>query len=309
MSQELILPFTDDLFRLPACRGIHSQLRSNLNQLTSNDYAELMQKLCQTNQSRVCGIVRQRQSEKDILALAFYRIHPTTFDTIRFELHDLVVDEAERNRGLGTRLLQYLIDQAKQHGAPSLVLQCDLTNVNAHRFFFRHGLIISSFGFYLNRIALLQNNDQIEVLDITDFDVKENEQWLIKSQEVFRQLRPHLSADRDEFIKQIRNVCQTGPARLLIAKNNEGKVLGLAVYRLSNTIKYSAHIYCDDLVTDENQRSSGVGRALINGMKNEGNKLGLNRIALDSGCQRGRAHRFYHREGFDIDQFEFSIFF
>jgi hypothetical protein len=28
---------------------------------------------------------------------------------------------------------------------------------------------------------------------------------------------------------------------------------------------------------------------------------------LDSGCQRGRAHKFYHREGFNINHFGFTI--
>jgi len=306
MSQEIIVPFDDDLLRLPTCLTIHTQLRSNLNQLTSNDYAELIQKLCQINQSHLCGIVRKTQSEIVILALAFYRIHLTTFDTIRFEIHDLVVDKNQRNRGLGTRLLQYLIDQAKQCGALSIVLQCDLTNVNAHRFFFRQGLTITSFGFCLNEIELLENNDSIKILDITDFE--ENEKLLIQSQDIFRQLRPHLPTHHQEFVNQIRNICQTGPARMLIAINNN-EILGLAIYRISHTIKYSRHIYCDDLVTDANKRSLGIGRALINYMKNEAQKLGINRIALDSGCQRGRTHKFYHRQGFHIDQFKFTILF
>jgi GNAT superfamily N-acetyltransferase len=45
---------------------------------------------------------------------------------LTFEIHDLVVDQDQRNRGLGTRLWQYLIDQAKHCGASSVVLQCDL---------------------------------------------------------------------------------------------------------------------------------------------------------------------------------------
>jgi GNAT superfamily N-acetyltransferase len=74
-------------------------------------------------------------------------------------------------------------------------------------------------------------------------------------------------------------------------------------------IKYSKHIYCDDLVTDETKRSLGVGRSLMNYMKQEAIKLGLDKITLDSGCQRGRPHKFYHREGFHIDQFKFTLLF
>jgi GNAT superfamily N-acetyltransferase len=311
MSQEIIIPFDETILRLPSCLAIHSQLRPSLNQFTSKDYVDLMQKLCQTGQSHLCGIIRKNQSETIVLALAFYRIHPTTYDTIRFEIYDLIVDEKERNHGLGTHLFQHLINQAKQCGAPALILQCDLTNTNAHRFFFRHNLTISSFGFCFNRGQLSENNNQINVIDITDLPENENEELLIKAQDVFRQLRPHLSSDQKVFINQIRNICQTGPARMLIARNNDEQkdILGLAIYRISHNIKYSKHIYCDDLATDENKRSLGVGRALINYMKNKAQNLGLDRIALDSGCQRGRPHKFYHREGFHIDQFKFTLLF
>jgi hypothetical protein len=44
-------------------------------------------------------------------------------------------------------------------------------------------------------------------------------------------------------------------------------------------------------------------------MKTEAEKAGLNRITLHSGCQRGRTHNFYYREGFYIDQFKFSMLF
>jgi len=105
MSQEIIVPFDDNLLQLPTCLAIHTQLRPNLNEFTPKNYAEFIQNLCQTNQSRICGIIRKIQSEIIVLALAFYRIHRTTFDTIRFEIYDLIVDEKERNHGLGTRLL------------------------------------------------------------------------------------------------------------------------------------------------------------------------------------------------------------
>jgi GNAT superfamily N-acetyltransferase len=147
------------------------------------------------------------------------------------------------------------------------------------------------------------------VIDITDTPEKENEQLLIQGHEIYRQLRSHLPADQGAYVKQIREICRTGPARIIIAISNDEKkeILGLALYRVTRNVNYSTHIYCDDLVTNENKRSSGVGRSLINYMKNEGEKLGIHRLILDSGCQRGRAHRFYYREGFVISQFGFSM--
>ena len=145
------------------------------------------------------------------------------------------------------------------------------------------------------------------MIDITD--APENEQFLIQAHQIYRQLRPHLPADPGAYVTQIQEICRTGPARIIIAISNDEtkEILGLSLYRVTRNVNYSRHIYCDDLVTNENQRSSGVGRCLINYMKKEGKKLGIDWLVLDSGCQRGRAHRFYYREGFVISQFGFLM--
>ncbi len=303
MSNEMIVPFDETLLRLPSCLAVHAQLRSNLKKFTSEEYVQFIGKL------HVCGIIRKIESETIVLALAVYRNHLSTYDTIRFEIDDIIIDEKERNHGLGTRLLQYLIKQAKQCGVIQILIHCDLTNTDAHRFFFRFGLTILVFEFYLNNYQLLESNKQIRVIDITDLPEKENEQLLIQAHDIYRQLRPHLPTDQKAYINQIRDVCHTGPARMIIAINDDEKkeILGLAVYRVTRNVKYSKHIYCDDLVTNENKRSIGVGRCLINYMKNEGEKIGIQPLILDSGCQRGLAHRFYYRERFIISQFGFSM--
>jgi GNAT superfamily N-acetyltransferase len=299
----MIVPFDETLLRLPSCLAVHAQLRSNLKKFTSEEYVQFIGKL------HVCGIIRKIESETIVLALAVYRNHLSTYDTIRFEIDDIIIDEKERNHGLGTRLLQYLIKQAKQCGVIQILIHCDLTNTDAHRFFFRFGLTILVFEFYLNNYQLLESNKQIRVIDITDLPEKENEQLLIQAHDIYRQLRPHLPTDQKAYINQIRDVCHTGPARMIIAINDDEKkeILGLAVYRVTRNVKYSKHIYCDDLVTNENKRSIGVGRCLINYMKNEGEKIGIQPLILDSGCQRGLAHRFYYRERFIISQFGFSM--
>ena len=107
--------------------------------------------ICQTKQSQICGIVRKDGEDVQVIGLALYRSHPTTYDMIRFEIHDFVINEKERGHGLGSRLLEYLIGQVKSIGAPQLILQCDLTNTEAHRFFFRYGFTVSSFGFCLRK--------------------------------------------------------------------------------------------------------------------------------------------------------------
>lgn len=300
MSEECIVSFDSNLLRLPSCLTVHAQLRSNLSKFTLEDYLQFTLNL------HLYGIVRKTESETVVLALAAYRSHLSTFDTIRFEIDDLVVDEKERHRGLGTRLLQSLIEQAKKTNVTQILIHCDPTNTTAHRFFFRFGLQIIVFEFFLQNLQLLTSNEQIQVVDITDLPEKENEKILSEAQNIYRQLRPHLPADRQAYIQQIRSICRTGPSRLIVAMSNN-QILGLAMYRVTQNINYSQHIYCDDLVTDEAKRSSGVGRCVINYMKNQAEMLGIDRLTLDSGCQRGQAHRFYYREGFVISQYGFMM--
>ncbi|CAF1214268.1 unnamed protein product [Rotaria sordida] len=302
----MFVVFDESLLRLPSCLAVHAQLRPNLNKFTSDDYVQYIQQLPDIH---ICGIIRKNETETIVLALAIYRNYLTTYDTHRFEIDDLIVDEKERNHGLGTNLMNYLIQQAKQCHAVQIHIHCDLNNTDVHRFFFRFGLIIPIFEFYLKNNQLLESNNQIQVIDITDLSENEYEQFLIRVHNIYLQLRPHLPIDQKTYIDQIRNIRHNGSVRIIIAINNNDKneVLGLAAYRVVYNIKYGKHIYCDDLVTSENRRSLGVGRCLINYMKNEGKKLDINQLTLDSGCQRGQAHKFYYREGFIISQFGFKM--
>jgi GNAT superfamily N-acetyltransferase len=64
-------------------------------------------------------------------------------------------------------------------------------------------------------------------------------------------------------------------------------------------------MYCDDLVSDESKRSTGVGHALVAYMEALARERGCNVLTLDSGAQRQQAHKFYFREGFTITSFHF----
>ena len=282
-NSESIVPFDEGLLRLPSCLPVHGQLGSVLT----------------------CGVVRTTESTTQVLAVATYRHFLSTFDTRRFEIDDLVVDENERNRGLGTRLFHYVFNEAKECGATSIMVHCDTSNVQAHRFLFRLGFTIIVFEFCLKNLQPSESNDRIRIIDMPD------DELLLRAQDVYRQLRPHLPEDGQSFLGQIRDICRTGPARVVIATSNDtdANILGIAAYRITHTAMHGKHIYCDDLVTNEASRSSGVGRALINYMKNEANKVGMDRLVLDSGCHRGRAHKFYYREGFTIDRFGFRMTF
>ena len=64
-------------------------------------------------------------------------------------------------------------------------------------------------------------------------------------------------------------------------------------------------MYVDDLVTDEANRSSGAGMALLGHLQELAVARECEKLVLDSGTQRTRAHAFYFREGFAISSFHF----
>lgn len=80
-------------------------------------------------------------------ALAVYRIHHTTFHGLRFYLDDLVTDERERGRGLGATLLDWCVAKARAERCDTFALESGTQRSAAHRFYFRQGLAITSFGF------------------------------------------------------------------------------------------------------------------------------------------------------------------
>jgi GNAT superfamily N-acetyltransferase len=127
----------------------------------------------------------------------------------------------------------------------------------------------------------------------------EDEKLLRSAERVHRQLRPHLG----DYLARIREVLGAG-AEMAVAVDN-GEVRGVTVFRIVERTYSGRELYCDDLVTDESRRSTGVGHALMQYMERICRERACDTFALDSGTQRQRAHRFYFREGMTIPSFHF----
>ena len=85
-----------------------------------------------------------------------------------------------------------------------------------------------------------------------------------------------------------------------------GEVRGVTVFRILEKTHSGRDLYCDDLVTDEAKRSTGVGHALMQYMEGVCRERGCDTFSLDSGAQRQQAHKFYFREGMTITSFHFD---
>lgn len=124
--------------------------------------------------------------------------------------------------------------------------------------------------------------------------------WLAKAERVHRQLRTALPADYAGKMKRVF----AGGARMCVATDGEA-VRGIAVYRIVENTFEGLHLYVDDLVTDERERSKGIGRTLMEHMQKLARAAGCEAYTLDSGTQRQQAHKFYFREGMVVTSFHF----
>ena len=143
----------------------------------------------------------------------------------------------------------------------------------------------------------------VQVVPITDEAGSViNADLLAAAEPVHRQLRPQLPVG---YVARMKEVF-AGGGRMAVGVVG-GKVAGITVYRILEKTFTGRELYCDDLVTDDKQRSTGVGHALIAHMEGVVRERGCDAFTLDSGTQREQAHKFYFREGMTVTAFHFTM--
>jgi GNAT superfamily N-acetyltransferase len=123
----------------------------------------------------------------------------------------------------------------------------------------------------------------------------EAEPHLADMERVHRQLRPQIRADYRSAISDV--LADRGELLVVRAKT---AVLGIALFRSFATTFVEHRFYVDDLITDEAQRSGGIGAHMIDRLSTEARRRGAAELHLESGTQRTRAHRFYLANDFEI---------
>lgn len=141
----------------------------------------------------------------------------------------------------------------------------------------------------------------MNIVDITDEAGEVVAPELLTAvEQVHRQLRPTLPGN---YADRMRKVFADGGR--MIAAMEEGKVVGVSIYRIYETTFDGKRLYIDDLVIDEAQRSKGIGQAMLRHFEALGQREGCDMLALESGTQRQQTHKFYFREGMVITSFAF----
>ena len=135
-----------------------------------------------------------------------------------------------------------------------------------------------------------------------DIRIARTDEELAATWPVMRQLRPHL--DVAAYISTVKSMEPEG-YRVAALRDSSGRVVAVAGYRFMTMLYAGRLLYLDDLVSSEGERSRGYGRALLDWLKNEARQNGCAELQLISHTKREGAHRFYFREGFGIECFEF----
>ena len=123
---------------LTRAEAVHRQLRGGL----PADYAGRL-RVVFTNGVRM-SVATEGEAVRGV---ALWRVIENTYEGRRLYVDDLVSDEAHRSRGVGKALLRHLESLARNMKCDVLALDSGTQRTDAHRFYFREGMVIPSFSF------------------------------------------------------------------------------------------------------------------------------------------------------------------
>ncbi len=123
---------------LKKAEAVHRQLRTAL----PPEYEAKMKRVF-AGGARMCVAT----DGADVAGVAVYRMYENTFYGKQLYVDDLVTDEARRSSGVGRTLLGYLEQKARAAGFDSLTLDSGTQRLQAHKFYFREGMAVTSFHF------------------------------------------------------------------------------------------------------------------------------------------------------------------
>ena len=132
----------------------------------------------------------------------------------------------------------------------------------------------------------------------------EDDATRVRCWRVLQQLRPQL--DETRFLAQARRQTAQVGWQLLYAEQRTS-IVGCAGFRVSEWLAWGKTLYIDDLVTDEQERGRGIGKALMGWLVAHARAQGCAQLHLDSGVQRFGAHRFYLMQGMHISSHHFAL--
>ncbi len=135
----------------------------------------------------------------------------------------------------------------------------------------------------------------MQIVEITSADD------IVETYPIIRQLYTELTEEKyREYVTELLGLGY----RRVIAKVGDTCVAS-AGFLMGVHFRFGKYIYVNDLVTDEDKRSCGAGKALLDWIAAEGKAQHCTTITLACNVDRHRSHRFYFREGYRIHGYYF----
>lgn len=124
---------------LATAETVHRQLRPQIPE----PYAGRMAEVFAGGAEMVVAI-----AEGEVAGVCVFRENINTFSGHFMYIDDLVADSSGRGKGVGKALIDFAVAEAKARGCTALQLSSGCQREQAHRFYFREGFTIKTFGFF-----------------------------------------------------------------------------------------------------------------------------------------------------------------
>jgi GNAT superfamily N-acetyltransferase len=113
--------------------------------------------------------------------------------------------------------------------------------------------------------------------------------------------------DERRAVVALRQAIESHDCAVLVAEADDGALIGFITgYQDLHSVRYGYRAWVEDLAVDPEQRSQGVGKALLDAARAWARERGATHLELDSALARTDAHRFYEREGSHYKSFSFG---
>lgn len=127
-----------DATLLAAAERVHRQLRPHL----PTDYARRLKEVFAGGAEMAVAV-----EDGQVLGLTVFRVLEKTHSGRDLYCDDLVTDETRRSGGVGRALIQYMERVCRERACDTFSLDSGTWRQQAHKFYFREGMTISSFHF------------------------------------------------------------------------------------------------------------------------------------------------------------------
>jgi len=102
--------------------------------------------------------------------------------------------------------------------------------------------------------------------------------------------------DPDKAHPRLSEAIRSSRATILVVEDQGALIAFCTAYLELNSVRFGQRCWVEDFAVDPQQRSKGVGSALLKAVKQWAHSAGATHLELDSGLARVDAHRFYERE-------------